>query len=214
MLVFAHVGITLGAVTLLANMPGRRQSPEEATEEHGGSAAGRRASTLSAGRPYAPRVSWLHMLAKYLDIRFLLVGSLLPDIIDKPVGHVFYRDAFSTGRIFCHTLLFTVAIGVAGVYVYRRYHSRWLVGLAAGSFVHLVLDRMWENPQTLLWPLYGVAFRREDLTGWTSAMVRVLFTKPEVYISELVGLAVVVWFLWVLWRRGTLSAFVRRGQVQ
>ena len=214
MLVFAHVGITLGAATLLANLALRRQSSGEATEEDVGSATGRLAATLSGGRRSTPGASWVRTLARYLDIRFLLVGSLLPDIIDKPVGHVLFRDTFSSGRIFGHTLLFAVVLGVAGIYLYRRHHRKWLVTLAAGSLAHLVLDSMWGNPQTLLWPLYGVAFRSEDLTGWTSDIVRGLFAEPGVYVPELVGLAVVIWSLWVLWRGRTLSAFVRYGKVR
>lgn len=213
MLVFAHVGITLGVATLLANLVPRRPSSIETIEGQAVSGAGRSAVAPPLERTSAPVAAWFARLGEYADIRFLLVGSLLPDIIDKPVGYVFFRETFSSGRIFSHTLVFALLLGVMGVYVYRRYHRNWLATLATGSTMHLVLDRMWEDPHTLLWPLYGVAFRRDDPTGWVPGIVRGLFTEPGEYVPELLGLAVLVLLVWVLWRRRALSVFVRRGRV-
>jgi hypothetical protein len=36
------------------------------------------------------------------DIRLLILGSLLPDLIDKPLGHIILPE--NNGRIFAHTL--------------------------------------------------------------------------------------------------------------
>ena len=135
MLVFAHVGITLGAATLLANLLPRSHSSKEATEEQGGTAVRRLVAAPSDDIASTPGASWLRTLTKYLDIRFLLVGSLLPDIPDRPVGHVFFREKFSNGRMFSHSLLSAMLLGVAGPYVYRRYHKKWLAALAAGSLI-------------------------------------------------------------------------------
>jgi len=214
MLLFAHIGITLGTATLLANLVPRRSFVREVTEEEGASVAERRQTAPATVGSSGPGVSWIHTLRKYADIRFILVGSLLPDIIDKPVGLVLFKEMFSNGRIFSHSLLFTILLGITGVFLYRRYHRSWLAALAAGTFMHLVLDQMWHSPQTLLWPLYGFAFPRADIAGWFSGVIRVWFTELEVYVPELVGLAVVVWFAWVLLRRKTVFAFLRHGQIR
>ena len=63
--------------------------------------------------------AWFDALARRVDIRLLAIGSLLPDIIDKPVGQVFFRGTFSDGRIFSHTLLFLALVSLGG-YARRR----------------------------------------------------------------------------------------------
>ena len=215
MLPFAHIGITLGTATLLANLMPRRLFSNKVVEADDGLVTERPQAAIAGVGPSAPGVSWLHALRRYADIRLILVGSLLPDIIDKPVGQLFFRETFSTGRIFSHTLLFVVVLGITGIYLYRRYHKTWLTVLAAGSLMHLVLDTMWQNPQTLLWPLLGFDFQRIVLTDWvTHTIVTPITTKPAVYVPEMVGLAVVVWFGWVLLRRKTIFAFLRHGQVR
>ena len=111
------------------------------------------------------RLLWLTSLANRIDIRLLLVSSLLPDIIDKPIGQLWLRGTLNNGRIFCHTLLFLLIITFIGVYLYRTRHRNWLLVLSGGVFTHLIFDEMWLMPGTLLWPLYGLAFERlEDLT--------------------------------------------------
>jgi len=203
MLPFAHVGIALGAAMLMA-----RAVPHAASSErpggHGGSAG---------AEPGSARDGWIPRLARCLEVRFLLVGSLLPDFIDKPVGTFLFRDTFGSGRIFCHTLLFTLVLAVPGVYLHLKRKGTWLAALATGCFTHLVLDAMWLDARTLLWPLYGVTFERTDLEGWIPHILDALVTKPNVFVPELVGLVVVTWFGWILVHRKTLRAFVRHGRI-
>src|SRR4030043_727323 len=77
--------------------------------------------------------SWFASLSRYLDIRWLMVGSLLPDIIDKPVGQYFFRDTFNNGRIFSHTLLFFIVLTAIGFFLYKRHCHIWMLSLAAGT---------------------------------------------------------------------------------
>ncbi len=99
MLVFAHAGINLGAAALAVGVAG-----------------GGLASEIG-------KASWFVALARRVDIRLQLVGSLLPDIIDKPVGQFFFRETFSNDRIFSHTLLFLIIIAAAGFYLYKRHRQ-------------------------------------------------------------------------------------------
>jgi len=87
MLLFGHTGITLGVVALLANaLPGGYFSRNTEKE------------TIESSSPFSqvpqtisdiPRhkTSWFVSLGTRMDIRLLLIGSLLPDIIDKHVRH-------------------------------------------------------------------------------------------------------------------------------
>ena len=86
MLIFGHAGITLGAAVIVSSVAYNRKSQD------------------------VEKRSNLSSLPAYLDIRLLLIGSLLPDIIDKPVGQLIFRETFSNGRIFSHTLLFLLRL--------------------------------------------------------------------------------------------------------
>jgi len=190
MLIFGHAGITLGAAVML-------------------NGALSKSYPLCAGG----RASCLASLGNRIDIRLLLVGSLLPDIIDKPVGQFFFRDTFSNGRIFCHTLLFLVVITLVGLYLYRGHGKLWLLVFSFGTFTHLIFDQMWLESRTFLWPLYGFGFEKIDLSHWTQGVFHALLTEPAVYVPELVGVVILVWFALVTVRKRKVYAFIRNGQV-
>ncbi|WP_319507391.1 metal-dependent hydrolase [uncultured Methanolobus sp.] len=96
----------------------------------------------------------------HINYWYVIAGSMLPDIIDKIIGRVLFEDVFASGRIFAHTLLFVLVLGMAGyIFFYRKRGSRVLM-LAGGCFVHLVLDSMWKTSVTLLWPLLGWQFQK------------------------------------------------------
>lgn len=40
-----------------------------------------------------------------IDYRFVMLGSILPDMIDKPIGAFLFRNTFHNSRIFAHTLI-------------------------------------------------------------------------------------------------------------
>lgn len=197
MLLFGHTGITLGAAALLAG----------ALERKGVLRNGVRQTAHSGDR-----TTWFTALGSAIDIRLLFIGALLPDIIDKPVGQFFFRETFSYGRIFAHTLVFLILITLAGVYLYRHCRNTWLLVLAFGTFTHLVLDQMWNVPETLLWPFLGFTFGRIDLADWMPGMLHALITDPSVYIPEIVGLAILLWFGLMLLCQSGLLAFIRHGR--
>ena len=194
MLVLAHTGITLGAAVLIS-----------------GAVAAKLPVPAS---PLKRLSSWLTQLAKRIDIRLLFVGALLPDMIDKPLGQLILRDSISNGRIFAHTLLFFVIIALPGLYIYRKRQRLWLLVIAFGVLMHLVLDAMWQAPEIVLWPLYGWAFPREDLADWVPETLLALVKNPAVYIPELIGAVIVAAFAWFLVRRKKTPAFIKRGQIE
>jgi len=141
------------------------------------------------------------------------VGAILPDIIDKPLGMFLFPGFFSSGRIFCHTLLFLVILSSVAVYLFKRRGQTWLIALAFGTFMHLILDGMWFTPRTLLWPAYGWAFERTDLSNWLQNVLYALRTNPGVYIPEITGaIILIIFMIWLVYRR-KVYAFVTKGQI-
>lgn len=214
MLLLAHAGITLGAAVLLAGSLTSGHLPKAARNNTGGSP--RKLSQLAAALPgsAARKTSlWLTSLGNLIDIRLLLAGAFLPDIIDKPLGQFFFRETISNGRILAHTLLFLILITVIALYLYRSRAQRWLLVLAFGTLVHLILDQMWLAPETMLWPLLGSAFERHDITNYLPGLLNTLLTNPEVYVPELVGAAILIWFSWILLHQRRVYSFIRYGRL-
>jgi hypothetical protein len=53
-------------------------------------------------------------------IGFCAFGAVLPDLIDKPVGHILLAGSLDSGRIFAHGLLFLGLLLAAGVVLEQR----------------------------------------------------------------------------------------------
>ena len=198
MLLFGHTGITLGAAWLAHRAVTRLKSEPPGSKAEAGQSAG-------AVRNSTPSINW--------DYRFVLVGSLLPDLLDKPIGQIFFRETFSNGRIYAHTLLFLLLLlAIAGLTLCLHRGKSWLLLLSFGTAAHLAEDSIWRAPSTLLWPLLGWTFPARDITGWVRRIMGNLFTDPMVYIPELIGLAVLVWAFVVLVRRRKVLAFILKGR--
>ena len=214
MLLLAHTGITLGAAVLVAGgLASVHPSPSVESKADEPSHRSSQSVLSRIIHPVRQASSWLTALGRRVDIRLLLIAALLPDIIDKPVGHLFFREALSNGRIFGHTLLFLIVITFGGLYLYYGHKKTWLLVFSFGSFTHLVLDRIWLTPKTLLWPLYGFSFERLDLNYWVKDLFYSLLTNPLVLIPDLVGISVIGWFVWFLMRKGAIGTIIRKGRI-
>ena len=189
MLIFALTGLTLGAAAIFA----------DAVKNH-------RLTVYS-------RTSRFATLSTYLDIRLLLLGSILPDIIDKPIGLLFLRDTLSSGRIYAHTLLFFVLITLAGFLIYMFQHKTWMLILSVGTLTHLMMDEIWTTRKTLFWPFLGLDFDRIEVTSWISNILEALRNYPQVYIPEFIGFIILIWFGLMLIYRKQMLAFIKHGKI-
>ena len=151
-----------------------------------------------------------------IDYRVVLLGSILPDLIDKPIGRVFFESTFQTSRLWGHTLLFVVVLVLGIQFALRGATARrWFI-LPIASLLHLALDAMWADPVTLFWPLFGTRFPRHPVDNyWLEVLLRP-FQHPAVAIQELVGLIALVYLVLgyglnqkdeanEFWRTGTLK---------
>lgn len=122
-----------------------------------------------------------------MDLRYLVLGAILPDLIDTPVGFAFW-PAFENVRLIAHSLLFAATVMVLVLLLTRRGRprKRWMP-LAIGILLHLVFDAMWRQPETLWWPLLGWRFTSTGLAT-VGDYLEWLFTDPRTWILEGVGL--------------------------
>jgi hypothetical protein len=101
-------------------------------------------------------------LRTIIDPRYLAIGAILPDLIDKPIGEVIFASTFASGRIVGHTLLFSLLLFLLGLYIYDKRKDIRVISLTAGSFLHIFEDQMGSDPQTFFWPLFGWSFPRDS----------------------------------------------------
>lgn len=133
------------------------------------------------------------------DYRPLILGVLLPDLIDAPFG----------GARVMHSVIGSVALlalVMALTTGNRARRKRWL-GLPIGTFLHLILDGAFANTKVFWWPFTGFGFDDARLPVVQRGIVNVAL--------ELAGLALCAF----LWRRFQLAdprrrrRFLREGRL-
>jgi inner membrane protein len=210
MFIFGHIGYTLAAGLLLNNSLHINRIFSNKTDQKTDN------SEVVHFKGPSAKFWMLIKRAKGLDLRFIVIGSLLPDIIDKPIGRYFFNNTFGTGRLFGHTLLFAILLFMAGFLIAFKYKNSFMLMLAFGTFAHLILDGMWQAPKVLLWPLLGFSFEKATPIPFGTYLwnlVRQLFKTPWVGIPEFIAAIIILWFLWLLLRQKKLRPFLLRGQV-
>ena len=130
--------------------------------------------TLAAGR-----------FIRWVNLAFLALGSILPDIIDKPMGLIVFGTP-EMGRTFAHTLLFLLVLATLAIYL----KDVRLASVSIGVLAHLILDSMWQSPIILFWPLLGNFPPAPDI-GTFSYIQGLLYglRNPMVGIPEVLGLS-------------------------
>jgi hypothetical protein len=98
-------------------------------------------------------VFW-HLVHDRRAIPFCMAGSILPDLMDKPLG-LMLPSLLPGGRTVFHALII-IGILLLCVVIFVRSRSRWLgAGVACAVLLHQVLDEMWTLPVNWLYPLLG-----------------------------------------------------------
>ena len=198
MFVAGHVGITLGAARVVAWGFDAARNRFDRSERANG----------KEGKP--------SRLRDALDDRAIALGSLLPDILDKPIALILAGELVGNGtRNIGHTLIFAlVLIAAAGAATVALRRALPLT-IALASAGHLALDGMWNHAQTLFWPLTGWAFplkERATVTEWTESTLSAIPDRLSDPL-ELAGLAVICWIAArVLWTR-SFKTYILTGRI-
>jgi membrane-bound metal-dependent hydrolase YbcI (DUF457 family) len=135
-----------------------------------------------------------------MDLRMLALGAVLPDLIDTPVGLLFFEQ-LQSARLVTHGLVVASLVMIGVVLSTRRGRPRkhWMP-LAIGLLLHLLLDAMWLDPETLWWPFLGWDFTAAGpLTA--GAYVSEILSGWRTWATEAIGLV----YLAYLWRAAGLA---------
>ena len=147
-----------------------------------------------------------------IDYRLVLLGTMLPDIIDKPLALLILPDDLYATRAFGHSAFFTGLLLLAAAVLFLRWRSPAMMVIALGSMGHLIMDRMWSVSEVLWWPYHGWGFGGEGgvdaIKGWLDR----LYSSPSTYVPEIVGGVVVAAMIVLVCRRRRWVRFLRSGR--
>ena len=135
-----------------------------------------------------------------IDYRWVALGSLFPDMIDKPLGRIVLTETIGSGRIFAHTLLFGILLALTGYFLYRRTADQKPPVFAGASLCHILEDQLWKSPEVLFWPLLGWSFPRDQIHGNFFEYLAVVFSHAYdpaytgVFTSEIIGFCITLTF--------------------
>ena len=161
----------------------------------------------------AAAVVYVTIGRRRVDYRFVLLGAILPDLID---GASCWAYECGGGRGIAHSLLANVAVTVLIILVLRGETRLAVFGIGVGWLLHLVGDAMWDAPETFFWPVAGMDFA----TSPTEPYSWDLFTDPLAHVwtwaGELAGILVLLWFVvaFDLRDRTRWRAFLRDGYLR
>lgn len=62
----------------------------------------------------------------------VIVGAVIPDLLDKPLGYFFFADIFGSGRIFMHGLFVACAFLILGLICWKVWSHPKMLAFAFG----------------------------------------------------------------------------------
>lgn len=120
---------------------------------------------------------WFVFRDDRFDYRVLVLGALLPDLVDVAWGGARMLHSVTASTVVLAAVMFATSRGTDT----RR---RWLA-LPIGMFLHLVFDGAFADAVTFWWPVSGLSLSDAPLPS----IERGLLNLP----LEIVGLVLVVW---------------------
>ena len=137
---------------------------------------------------------------KGLPFGVLLVGTMLPDLVDKPLYYSGLAPGLITGtRTFGHTALFCATLWAVGLAARSRVFAALALGVASHLLLDNFVDRFMPNPGSegllaLLWPFLGTRFPVLPYRTIGEQVATVF--QPVMIGAEVVGLALLQWHFW------------------
>jgi inner membrane protein len=205
--IIGHAGLTLGGIYAVGYrvdmLSARRYGYGTGTPKLDGS-----------GSLFSRLQAWPRSLERLgLDFRMVLLGSLLPDIIDKPLGFFLLPEAVNfNARSVGHSLSFNVLLLSVALLLLVMTRALAPLILVWSSMAHLLLDHMWRWPEKLLWPWYGWEFPRGStkFSEWLSFQ----FSGEWFDLPELTGALFLTWFAIQLYRHRAVLQFIKVGTLR
>lgn len=121
----------------------------------------------------------------FKDFRWVIpcaVGSVLPDLVDKPLGLVIFSGSLGNGYNYGHSLLAVLVLGALGLLLLKAGKNPVIAAIAVGIFSHQVLDLMWQQPRSWYFPAFGAFPRPPRSPDLFTLLMRDLQNPLEIFL--------------------------------
>lgn len=194
MLIFGHIGLTTGIIKLCENTINNKRNAKN---------------------------------NNFIDYRMVVVGSILPDIIDKPIVEIVYGLQNHEGHFIAHSFIFSTLLIMLGIVIFRKRKNKSILLLGICSLIHQIFDKIMLLPNIFFLPKvnsvhFAILDRLEFLHIIMKPIYRVFpylrgiimyFEKPYVFISEMMGFIIIVYFAYKLYKNKEYESFLKCGRL-
>lgn len=163
----------------------------------------------------------------FIDYRMVMIGSLLPDIIDKPLVQIIYGLRNHEGHLIAHSFIFSGLLILIGMILLYMKENKSVITIGISCLIHQLLDKLMLVPNIFFLPRVNssnfVALKK--LTFIHNIMRPVYmrfpylrdtvlyFERPYVFISEVIGFIIVICFIYKLFANKSIHKFIKNGRL-
>ena len=138
------------------------------------------------------RVVESNFQSPWVDYRLLLVASLLPDLIDKPIRYLFGAHSIYSASNYGHSLVFLLILLIVAIVQWYYRNNLTLFILCIGSLLHDIID---------------FVSHHDD---WAE---RALFNTNILMIGEIIGGCILISFFIGLVLHNKIAHFIEDGSL-
>lgn len=130
-------------------------------------------------------IAWLieSKLRVRVDYKLIAIGSLLPDLVDKPLMLLGL-----SGRALGHSLIFILLLTALSIKYRETLH------LLLASALHLLEDEIWTEPEVLLWPMLP-SKQPSSFEEYVAKVISEYDPSSRFFAFEVVGIVILLAFI-------------------
>lgn len=149
-----------------------------------------------------------------IDYRLLLIGAILPDLLDKSLSYLLPDGHAPGGRAVGHSVVFLLLLsGIFFIQRHKKFKTTHIETFLAGSAAHDLLDTMWLYPKIWFWPIGERLYDAcpLDTLDETIRLGSIHITKISVF--EFIGAGILLYYFIQLVRKSHFAYFIRTGKL-
>ena len=148
-----------------------------------------------------------------MDYRVLIIASLVPDLIDKPLARFLESSITYESRAFGHSLVFLGLVGLFMAIQWLWNRNLWLLPVFLGVLFHDAFDVMWIHRGIFLWPLEGWQFPKATDEAWQGLIRWSGYKIHQLDLLDNISVLFILYFFMKIALGGRILEFIRKGKL-